>query len=1030
MGILSTLFRSIDELTALGYPREVAERIVSGELPMDQASRMARAEAQGFNPNQVSYHGTDADFSEFIGSPYGSLGPGVYLTPDSSLASEYANSFARSDITSGAQVMPLLVRGESIPFKEIERQNPTAALSDLDEVQANYRRSGITSAVDRVNQVVGRDPQEVQAVFDPRDIRSYLSAAFDPEYKGANILGSAAGTAAALGLLAAPEDAEAGFITRGGKTLLEAWHGSPHKFDKFSMDAIGTGEGAQAYGHGLYFADSEDVARGYRDGLTANPTVDMANSGDPAEWAAHLVRMHGGEEKAKLVLAGHDGSKLAIRPQRQEAFDAIESGNYKNYELPEGALYRTEIDVTPESLLDWDKPLSEQSEAVQEVLGPYRSDFSPATGGALNLATDALGKGVPEQMLSERGIKGIKYLDGASRHPTQAEADIANEIRELEKRRELALFMSGTPDVPDLSDSIRSLDGDIASRRQALKEMEDARQTSNYVIFDDSLINIAERGSADPRLLAGIAAGGGLLATQSEDAEAGIAKSAIQSAMANVRTPQEFLSALERLGASPEQAAQIARGEVSPSTIGVASTNADLLPVIDRTGGLIDARFDPRIDSRIRNASLETGILSRGTMDDIPRVALSDLEGQRFVTSMSDRTAAGGLLESINGVNLNNLINLQGGQGFMFENPGMVWASAPTPVNQILKAAGGDNVFYLPWRMAPTGGDFATKTGETMISYASANMTPTNKKALDKAIREYVTVGTLKKNKKTGESVRTGDGLSIKGWKGVDDPESIEVWRNTPDSVRKEIMDKVFDKQFRKKGGLSLGEARLAVTDPSQRFAPDGGIQNVGQIFGDRPAIIGSGHPSYPAGVPGQGVGQLDQLDMSIFDLIPDARIGTNQVLVSEAVDPTNPSSEALRALQMKPYSGVVTEDILKTLDDRGVNVNSMVPMFSPSQDRALAYAGRDQIDPRTIDEQRIATHQSDVNKQMAQLGLLADPMYEYGSILPAKTNIVTGESSLAFPDIVRDIVGGLLDLANTRRSGVYNPSSLMDVAL
>jgi hypothetical protein len=45
---------------------------------------------------------------------------------------------------------------------------------------------------------------------------------------------------------------------------MKAFHGSPHDFDKFSMDAIGTGEGAQAYGHGLYFAESEDVARGYR----------------------------------------------------------------------------------------------------------------------------------------------------------------------------------------------------------------------------------------------------------------------------------------------------------------------------------------------------------------------------------------------------------------------------------------------------------------------------------------------------------------------------------------------------------------------------------------------------------------------------------------------------------------------------------------------------------------------------------------------------------------------------------------------
>ena len=51
-------------------------------------------------------------------------------------------------------------------------------------------------------------------------------------------------------------------VARRGIT---AYHGTPHDFDKFSMDSIGTGEGAQAYGHGLYFAESEDVALGYRD---------------------------------------------------------------------------------------------------------------------------------------------------------------------------------------------------------------------------------------------------------------------------------------------------------------------------------------------------------------------------------------------------------------------------------------------------------------------------------------------------------------------------------------------------------------------------------------------------------------------------------------------------------------------------------------------------------------------------------------------------------------------------------------------
>jgi len=48
---------------------------------------------------------------------------------------------------------------------------------------------------------------------------------------------------------------------------ITAFHGSPHKFSKFDMSKIGTGEGAQAYGHGLYFASNKDVATYYREQL-------------------------------------------------------------------------------------------------------------------------------------------------------------------------------------------------------------------------------------------------------------------------------------------------------------------------------------------------------------------------------------------------------------------------------------------------------------------------------------------------------------------------------------------------------------------------------------------------------------------------------------------------------------------------------------------------------------------------------------------------------------------------------------------
>ena len=43
-----------------------------------------------------------------------------------------------------------------------------------------------------------------------------------------------------------------------------AFHGSGADFDQFSVEKIGTGEGAQAYGYGLYFTDSEDIANFYR----------------------------------------------------------------------------------------------------------------------------------------------------------------------------------------------------------------------------------------------------------------------------------------------------------------------------------------------------------------------------------------------------------------------------------------------------------------------------------------------------------------------------------------------------------------------------------------------------------------------------------------------------------------------------------------------------------------------------------------------------------------------------------------------
>ena len=76
----------------------------------------------------------------------------------------------------------------------------------------------------------------------------------------------------ALGMVAGPALKGLSAAGRAGlKSLraadepVKAFHSSPHDFNKFVLEKIGTGEGAQAYGWGLYFAENPEVAKYYRE---------------------------------------------------------------------------------------------------------------------------------------------------------------------------------------------------------------------------------------------------------------------------------------------------------------------------------------------------------------------------------------------------------------------------------------------------------------------------------------------------------------------------------------------------------------------------------------------------------------------------------------------------------------------------------------------------------------------------------------------------------------------------------------------
>lgn len=302
---------------------------------------------------------------------------------------------------------------------------------------------------------------------------------------------------------------------------------------------------------------------------------------------------------------------------------------------------------------------------------------------------------------------------------------------------------------------------------------------------------------------------------------------------------------------------------------------------------VFDPRFDDRILEQERLKNLRTTVIP---VNDYvaPKVSLGQYEGYPFITSMSDRTGTG-LLTDINDVVLNYPVERQGGQNFMFENP-FVWASGKDPAADILELAQefrrttGKNPLYIPQRMTPSGGDFANMTGETMLSYAQAAMGQSGKKQLDRFVKNNY----------------------IADWKGLDDPSSIDQFRSLSDKKRKS-MKKQMDKYFRNEGGLSIGEARLAMADKNQLTSKDAGIMNIGEIYANQPIIPVSGHRAYPSAVPGRGLGVADK-DLNIFQLLE--QHSKNRGLL----DPTNPTREDKRTLEMKPYGGVLTGDLLKKL--------------------------------------------------------------------------------------------------------------------
>jgi hypothetical protein len=203
---------------------------------------------------------------------------------------------------------------------------------------------------------------------------------------------------------------------------IEAFHGSPYDFTVFSKDKIGTGEGAQSFGHGLYFAEHPNVAEGYKN-VETTVGGQILDHDNPVHEAVHKKANYADPIAAlKEDIARGDNPSV-----KQKAIEILQSGK----PLPEigsGNLYQVAIHADRDHFIDWDKPLNQQNTHVQDALKSVLKgdvDWRQTAGDFIR----DLGYGQQSSdILANAGIPGIKYLDQGSRTAKPAAADTLLDI--------------------------------------------------------------------------------------------------------------------------------------------------------------------------------------------------------------------------------------------------------------------------------------------------------------------------------------------------------------------------------------------------------------------------------------------------------------------------------------------------------------------------------------------------------------------------------------------------------------------------
>ena len=370
--------------------------------------------------------------------------------------------------------------------------------------------------------------------------------------------------------------------------FIDAYHGSPHLFDKFDSSKIGTGEGAQAYSHGLYAAQREGTARNYRDALSSGKKIivdgkEFADPGDRGSPIGALVTARGDKDKAienlkreiqnteqRIAKRASQGVSVAegVRDQLKTLKSSLaEVQQYGDVQMkPGGHLYKVKIKTSEQNLLDWDTPLKDQPKPIQDkVLKIYSDNYSPEQRAADQNLLDQLMTKEEQAALPESNprleLTGQQIHDDLVQYHNQENTKKINEFNQrlTDVSRQLNEVSTGYrtyhPGLEEIGKKLADEYDALIDQRsllprsgqpEAAQNLLDAgipgvkyddavsrgkdERTKNYVIYSDELIDIAKRYGIPVATVSTIAKASGVTGLIAagltpEDAQAGVLSS-------------------------------------------------------------------------------------------------------------------------------------------------------------------------------------------------------------------------------------------------------------------------------------------------------------------------------------------------------------------------------------------------------------------------------------------------------------------------------------------------------------------------